>query len=471
MAADYDLIAIGGGAAGLVTAAGASGLGARVALAERHRMGGECLWTGCVPSKALLACARAAADARAAGRYGVETGTIEIDFTRVLQHVRAAQHAIEPNDSPERFRGLGVDVLLGEARFAGERTLRVAGRTITARHVVIATGSRPVIPDIRGLAEVPFYTNETIFDIETMPASLVVLGGGAVGVELAHAFALLGSRVTLLEAAPRILPNDDQELTALLARELEAAGISLQLGVKVERVEKSAVGVRVQAAGQFFGGAALLVATGRESVLDSLDLAVGGVELEGEGKQLVLDNKLRTTAKHVWAAGDVTGAPRFTHVADYQARTVLRNALFPLATAVDYDVVPRVTYTIPELASVGLTYEAAIKRHGKDVRTFTRRFDQLDRAIADGHTTGMVKIVTGAKGRILGGHVLGHHASSIIAEITLAMKSGIALAQLASVLHAYPTYAEAVKQSADAFVRSRFSGFAKSAANWLVRRV
>jgi pyruvate/2-oxoglutarate dehydrogenase complex dihydrolipoamide dehydrogenase (E3) component len=468
MAFDYDIIAIGGGAAGLVTAAGAAGLGARVALIEKQRMGGECLWTGCVPSKALLACARAAADARAAGRYGIHTGDVTVDFRAVIGHVHRARLAIAPNDSPERFTGLGVDVIAGEARFIAERTLRIGTRTISGRHIVIATGSRPIVPPIPGLQDVAYHTNETIFEITELPRSLIVLGGGAIGVEMAQAFALLGSRVTLIEAAPRILATEDAELTKIVEQELIAAGVSLHVGAKLIGVAKRENGVRAQTESTTFEADTLLVATGRASVLDTLDVDAGSVSIsKGE---LVLDQKLHTTAGNVWAAGDVTGGPRFTHVADYQARTVLRNALFPLSTPVDYDVVPRVTYCIPELARVGLTHDEAVERHGDKVRTFTRSFGELDRAIADGHTTGMLKIVADAKGRILGGHVLGHHASSIIAEIALAMKESIPLGRLASVMHAYPTYAEAVKQSADGFVRSRFTGISKSVANWMVRK-
>jgi pyruvate/2-oxoglutarate dehydrogenase complex dihydrolipoamide dehydrogenase (E3) component len=468
MAADYDLIVVGGGTAGLVTAAGGAGLGARVALVERHRLGGECLWTGCVPSKALLACARAAADVRAASAYGIHTSAIQIDFHQVMKHVRQAQLAIEPHDSPERFRSLGVEVIHGTARFVSERTLRVDQRTISGRHIVIATGSRPAIPPIQGLDAVQYHTNETIFELAELPPSIAVLGGGAAGVELAQAFALLGSHVTVLEAADRILPREDAELVAVLAAELDRAGITVKAGRQVQRVDNAGTQIRLHMEGETVSADALLVATSRESILDTLDLSAGGVACTE--RALTLDDKLRTTARNVWAAGDVTGGPRFTHVADYQARIVLRNALFPLSTSVNYDVVPRVTYTIPELASVGLTADEARRRVGNSVLVFNRNFGDLDRAVADGRTTGLLKIVTTARGRILGGHVLGHHASSIIAEITLAMREKIPLSRLAATLHAYPTYAEAVKHSADAFMRSRFTGFAKTAAGWLVRR-
>src|SRR5688500_10150083 len=284
---DYDIIAIGGGAAGLVTAAGAAGLGARVALIEKQRMGGECLWTGCVPSKALLACARAAADARAAGRYGIHTGDVAVDFRAVIGHVHQARLAIAPNDSPERFKGLGVDVIAGEARFIAERTVRAGARTISGRHVVIATGSRPIVPPIPGLQDVAYHTNETIFEISDLPRSLIVLGGGAIGVEMAQAFALLGSRVTLIEAAPRILATEDEELTTIVEQQLIAAGVSLHLGAKVIAVAKHENAVRAQTDSTTFEADTLLVATGRASALDTIGLAAGGVS-SSKG-ELVLD--------------------------------------------------------------------------------------------------------------------------------------------------------------------------------------
>lgn len=468
MRADYDLIAIGGGAAGLVTAAGAAGLGARVALVEHHRMGGECLWTGCVPSKALLACARAAADARDAKRFGITTGAVAVDFARVMAHVHHARDTIAPHDSPERFRGLGVDVIEARARFVGDRALDIGGRTITGRHVVIATGSRPAIPPIPGLRDVAYHTNEDIFEIAEFPESLIVLGGGPIGVELAHAFALLGSHVTLIEAELRILMSEEPALAEMIAQQLRHDGVILKLATRVERVEKAGAQIRVHAQGATVEAAHLLIAVGREAVVDTLELAAGGIEYDRSG--LKLDARLRTSAKNVWAAGDVTGGPRFTHVADYQARTVLRNALFPLTTNVNYDVVPRVTFTIPELASVGLTEAAARARHGESVRVFTREFSGLDRAIADGRTTGLLKIVADRKGRILGGHIVGYNAGGIIAEITLAMKQKIPLSAIAATMHAYPTYNESVKHAADAFVRSGFAGPAKAIAGWLVRR-
>ncbi len=465
----YDMVVVGGGAAGLVTAAGAAGIGARVALVERERLGGECLWNGCVPSKALLACARAAQDARDAGRYGVDAGDVTVDFARVAAWVHGAQARIAPNDSPERFRGLGVDVIQGTARFTGTRALDVDGRHLTAKRIVIATGSRPSVPPIAGIEDVPYLTNETIFARTTQPRTLLVVGGGPIGVEMAQAFARLGSEVHLVASSERLLPREDAELTALLADRLRAEGVRLHLGATVARAERAGDGVRLHLAdGAALAGDALLVAVGRTPRVDTMDLPAGGVETTHDGVRV--NETLHTTADGVWAAGDCVGPLRFTHVADYHARLVIRNAFFPFATKLDYRAVPWVTFTEPELARVGLTEDEARERHGSGVRVWRRPFAELDRAITEGQTAGLVKLVTDAKGRILGGHILGHGAGNMIAEIVLAMKHGIGAGALGNTMHAYPTYPEAIKQASEGYYKSRFTGTAKRVAGWLARR-
>jgi pyruvate/2-oxoglutarate dehydrogenase complex dihydrolipoamide dehydrogenase (E3) component len=471
--ADHDLIVIGGGTAGLVTSAGAAGIGARVALIEQDRLGGECLWNGCVPSKALIACARAAHDARNAERFGVDATDVRVDFARVLEWVRLAQRRIEPHDSPERFRSLGVDVVTGTARFVGERTLRVDGRTMSAKRVVVATGSKPAVPPIDGLSDVPYLTNETIFSLERQPDTLLILGAGPIGLELAQAFARLGTRVRVVEATPQLLPHEDHELAELLAQRLTAEKVEVLLGARVTRIVQDGRTVRLLAEREnsepvTIEGDALLVATGRASNVAALEPEKGGVETGKPG--IIVDERLRTTADGVWAAGDVTGGLRFTHVADYQARLVIRNAFFPLASKVDYSAVPWVTFTEPELAHVGLTEREAGERHGDDVRVWRRPFDDVDRAIADGEPYGMVKLITDRKGRLLGGHVLGHGAGSLIGEITLAMKHRIPAGQLGNTIHAYPTYPEAIKQAAEGYYKSRFTGVVRSIARWFARR-
>jgi len=470
----YDLIAIGGGTAGLVTAAGGAGLGARVALVERDRLGGECLWNGCVPSKAVLACARAAAQAREAGRFGVRTGEVEVDFEAVMRWVHGARQRIAPNDSPERFRGLGVDVVEGSARFVDERTVAVDGRRLSAKQVVIATGSRPAIPPVDGIADVPYFTNETIFEITRQPRTLLILGAGPIGIEMGQAFARLGTAVTVVQHNARFLPREDQELADLLAASLRAEGVDIRLSLEARTVRRDGETITLtcdDAAGGavVFTGDALLVATGRQSRTAELELGRAGVETARSG-DVVVDDHLRTTADGVWAAGDVKGGMRFTHVADYDARLVLRNALFPLSAKRDYSVVPWVTFTEPELAHVGLTEREARERHGGDVRVWRRPFADVDRAIADGETTGLVKLITDGSGKILGGHILGHGAGNMIAEIALAMQNGLSVGKIVSTIHPYPTYPEAIKHAAEQYRKSRFTGVVKSVVQWLARR-
>ena len=477
----YDLVVIGGGTAGLVTAAGSAGIGARVALVERDRMGGECLWTGCVPSKALIAAGRSAAESRNAERYGVHSGQTEVDFGAAMRWVRDVQQRIAPHDSPERFRALGIDVIQGDARFTGARSVSVDGRTLSAKRVVLATGSSPAVPPIPGLADVPYLTNETIFSLTERPATLLVLGGGPIGLELAQAFTRLGSTVHVFEASPRLLPREDHETAELLGQRLEADGVRLHVGMTATHVERGpdGRGIRLTATSNSdstngsretltLDGDALLVATGRTPRLDGLELARAGVEA-GKGG-IMVDEALRTTAEGVWAAGDCVGPLRFTHVADYQARLVVRNAFFPLRDKADYSVVPWVTFTEPELAHVGLTEEEARERHGDGVRVWRRPFADVDRAITDGETAGLVKLVTTPRGKILGGHILGHGAGNMIGEITLAMKHGISAQALGNTMHPYPTYPEAIKQAAEQYTKSRFTGPVKAVAGWFARR-
>jgi pyruvate/2-oxoglutarate dehydrogenase complex dihydrolipoamide dehydrogenase (E3) component len=467
----YDMIVIGGGTAGLVAAAGAAGIGARVALIERDRLGGECLWTGCVPSKALIAAARAAIDRR--GDTDGRASGPDANFGRVIGWMRDAQARIAPHDSPERFRGLGVDVVPGDAVFSNTRTLTAGGRTFAAKRIVIATGSAPAVPPIEGLDGVTYFTNETIFSLERQPADLLVLGAGPVGLELAQAFARLGTRVQVVEAGDALLPHEDEELGGLLADALRAGGVELHLGIAVNRAVQDDGHIRLigTASGggeASFDGDTLLVATGRVARTETLDLSRAGVEATHGG--ITVDAGLRTTADGVWAAGDCVGPLRFTHVADYQARLVIRNAFFPFRARADYSAVPWVTFTDPELAHVGLTEREARERYGDSVRIWKRPFRDVDRAIIDGNTSGMVKLITARRGKIVGGHILGHGAGDMIAEITLAMKHGISAGTLGNTIHAYPTYAEGIKQAAEEYTKARFTGAVKRIVNWYVRR-
>lgn len=474
----HDLIVIGGGTAGLVTAAGSAGLGARVALVEMARLGGECLWNGCVPSKALLAAAGVAHAARDGRHLGTESSGASVDFADVMRSVHDAQQRIAPHDSPERFRGLGVDVIEGQARFTGDRTIAVDSRRLEAKRIVVATGSRPAVPPIEGLSTVPYYTNETIFSLEGRPETLLVLGAGPIGLELAQAFARLGSTVHVLEAESELLPREDHELAQLLGDYLRQEGVHIHLGARVTRVERAGESGRVRvttspASGDVSGsqpleGDVLLVATGRSARTDTLDLQRGSIEAGSDGVKV--DDALRTTADGVWAAGDCVGPFRFTHVADYQARLVIRNAFFPLTSKVEYHAVPWVTFTDPELAHVGLTEREAREAHGDTVQVWRRPFGDVDRAIIDRHTAGLVKLITTSRGKIVGGHILGHGAGNMIGEITLAMKHGITAGALGNTMHPYPSYPEAIKQAAEGFTKARLKGPVKALTKWLVRR-
>lgn len=467
----FDLVVIGGGAAGLVTAAGASGIGSRVALIEHERMGGECLWTGCVPSKALLATAKVAAHARNAARFGVHA-EVRVDFGGARRWVHEARNAIAPHDSADRFRGLGVTVIQGAARFVGDRTLDVDGQRITAKHIVLATGSRPAIPDLDGLHSVPYLTNETIFELREQPSHLIVLGGGAIGFELAQAFARLGSRVTVVEKSSTLLPGEDHDLVPALAEAIRADGVAILPGstALAVRVEPAGIALDIRpetGAAHTVVGSHLLIAIGRSPRTDTIDAALGSVSVGTRG--FVVDDRLRTTAPGVFAIGDCIDGPRFTHAADYQARLVIRNAFFPLPRKVDYRVLPWVTYTDPELAHVGLTEHEA-RAQSDDVRVWMRPFADVDRAITDGERAGMVKLVTDRKGRLLGGHILAAGASLMIGEIALAMHERLGVRALASLVHPYPSMPEAIRQAAGEYDKARFVGAARWIARWFARR-
>ncbi|MGH7123547.1 MAG: dihydrolipoyl dehydrogenase family protein [Stellaceae bacterium] len=449
-----DVCVIGAGSGGLSVAAGASQLGARTVLFEHRKMGGDCLNYGCIPSKALLAAAKRVRSARENVAFGLMGPPPTVDFGAVMAHVHGVIAAIEPNDSQARFEGLGVHVVRAFARFTGPDTIEAEGMRLRARRIVIATGSSPATPPIPGLDAVPFFTNETIFENRALPRHLIIIGGGPIGIEMAQAHRLLGAEVTVLEALPRIMPKDDPELVALLADRLRADGVNIRTGVRISRVESDGAGVAVVIAGEGgeerLAGSHLLVAAGRRPNLRGLDLEKAGIAVNERGG-LVVDQRLRTTNRRVYAMGDAAGGPQFTHVAGYHAGIVIRNALFRLPAKVDYRALPWVTYTEPELAHVGLTEAEARERHAGDLTILRWPFHENDRAQAERSTHGVIKVVTRRNGRILGASILGPEAGELIQPWVLAISRGLKVGALATMIAPYPTLGEVGKRAAGSY--------------------
>jgi len=469
---DFDVAVVGAGAAGLSTAYVAARLGLRVALIERGRMGGDCLNVGCVPSKALLAAAHAASAVRRAGRYGVQAAAPTVDWAGVQAHVHGAIAALAPADSVERYTDLGATVLPGTARFIARNALVVTGaetRRLTARRIVIATGSRPIVPDLPGLDRVPFLTNDTLFDLAERPEHLLILGGGPIGLEMAQAHARLGCRVTLVQSGA-IGPRDDPDLVAGLRSALQADGVTILEHAAVTAVHPGPV--LALADGSAVAGSHLLVAVGRRPVLDALDLEAGRVASSPSG--VITDQGLRSpTNRFVYAAGDVAdprgiGPRYFTHVGSYHAGIIVRRALFRLPARLDYSGLPRVTYTDPELAQVGPT-AAEARAAGHAVETLCWPLRENDRAVTAGDTAGLVKLVV-AGNRVLGAGILAPHAGEMIGTWTLAITQRIKLSTLAGMIVPYPTRAEAGKRAAGTHFTPRlFAPKPRLAARLLAR--
>ncbi len=457
----YNMVVIGAGTAGLIIAAGAAGLGAKVALIERELMGGDCLNVGCVPSKALLRSARASADARDPSAYGVAVaGGADADFPAVMERMRRLRAELSAKDSAARYRGLGVDVFIGEGRFAGRDTIEVAGQTLRWRRAAIATGTRAVAPPIPGLAEAGYLTNETVFSLSALPARLIVIGGGPVGCELAQAFGRFGSQVTILEAAPTIMPQEDPDAVRILRNSLARDGIEILEGARIERVG-AAAGLRCvrlvhDGEPREIEAEEILVAAGRTPIVEGLNLEAAGVEYDRRTGVKVND-RLQTSNRRIYAAGDVASPYRFTHVADASARIVIRNALFLGRQRASALTIPWCTYTDPEIAHVGL-YESQAQARGIAVQTFVQPLSDVDRAVLDGESEGFVKVhVRAGSGQILGATVVARHAGEMISELTLAMVGRLGLGTIAETIHPYPTQAEAIRKIGDAYNRTRLT--------------
>jgi pyruvate/2-oxoglutarate dehydrogenase complex dihydrolipoamide dehydrogenase (E3) component/uncharacterized membrane protein YdjX (TVP38/TMEM64 family) len=469
---NYNLVVIGAGTAGLVTAAGAAGLGAKVALVEKSLLGGDCLTVGCVPSKAVIRSSRALFDANEVGRFGVQAGApAQADFPAVMERMRKLRADLSPHDSAQRFAKLGVDVFLGEARFAGPDTVEVAGQTLRFKRAVIATGARAVEPPIPGLADAGYLTNETVFNLTQRPARLALIGGGPIGCELAQAFQRLGSQVTLLHKNAHLLDREDMEAAAIVQNAFIREGITLRLNANITRVERNAAGkiIWYESHGKQESVTVdeILIGTGRAPNVEGLNLETVGVQYDRR-KGVLVNDCLQTTNPRIYAAGDVCLAWKFTHAADFSARIVIQNALFLGRKKASALTMPWCTYTDPEIAHVGL-YERDARERGMEVDTYVREFKDVDRAVLDGEEEGFVKFhVRKGRDEILGATIVARHAGEMISEISVAMAARIGLGKLASVIHPYPTQAEALRQCGDAYNRTRLTPTVKKwMGHWL----
>ena len=437
---EYDFAIVGSGSAGLIAAEFALKLGARVVMMEKDRIGGDCTWTGCVPSKALLKVASVAHHTRTAAHYGIMTSAPTIDMPKVRAYLRAAIKQIYAGTTPEALRAKGIDILLGPVSFLDRHTLACGVQRIHARKILIATGADPVMPPIDGLSDVPFSTYRNLFDADTLPSTMAILGGGPIGVEIGQAYQRLGTQVTIF--AERLLPKEEPEVSKLLQRVLEREGVRF-VSEKVMRVEPQRAGIRVLSATAFVDAEKLLVASGRKPAVAGLNLEAAGVTYSDRG--IDVDRRLRTSARNIYAAGDVLGGAQFSHLAGWQGFQAARNALLPGGNQGVSDVMPRVTFTDPEVAQVGLLEaEARVRTPGK-VQVACWPLSRFDRAVCDNDREGFLKIIAKPDGTILGAAMVGRRAGDALMEIILAMQKKIRLADLASVIHPYPTYSSGIQ--------------------------
>jgi len=459
-----DICVIGAGSGGLSVAAAAAQFGVDVVLIEKGKMGGDCLNYGCVPSKAMIAAAKRAQNMREAFPFGIAAEQPRVNPAGVHDHVHGVIGAIAPLDSVERFTGIGVHVIEAQAHFADRRTVVAGNYEIRARRFVVSTGSSPGVPPIPGLDTVPFFTNETIFDNKKLFVHLMIIGGGPIGMELAQAHRRLGAKVTVLEAFTP-LSKDDPELTAVILKQLKSEGINIRAGIRIERIEKSRGGVRAilteDGKESRIEASHLLVAAGRQPNVEGLGLEDAGIEYERSG--IKVTRGLKTTNKNVYAIGDVAGSLQFTHMANYHAGIVIRNALFRLPAKADSSIIPWVTYTEPELAHVGMTEESARARHG-DIRIMRWPYAENDRALAEHATQGLIKVVATKRGRILGATIAGKHAGELIQLWVMAMSKKMKIGAITSIVFAYPTLSEISKRAA-------YQYYAPSLTNPMIRRI
>ncbi len=467
---DFDVIVVGGGAAGLTASGIAANFGAKTMMIEKDRLGGDCTWTGCVPSKVLLQAGKVARQMKTAGKYGLIDQEPEINFKKVIEHVHETRQDIyEDADRPEIFENMGIEVVHGAAQFVDEHRLNIrmqngSSREVSSRYFFICAGGSPFVPPIEGIDEVPYLTNESLFEIKDLPEKLVIIGAGPVGTEMAQAMSRLGSQVQVVDMADRIMVNDDPELAGMLLEQLKAEGIAYQLGAQVNKVRqqggKVRVHVEVEGKEKIVSGTHLLMAAGRRANVEGLGLEAAGITYSDKG--IEVNDKCRTNRSHIYACGDITGRYQFTHMSEHMAKVAATNALLKFPMKIDSEHVPWVTYTDPELGHVGAT-EEQLKKAGTGYETYRFPYDKIDRAVTKSQDKGLIKVHARKwDGKIYGASVLGAHAGELISEYALAMKNGITLRNMADTIHPYPTYSLGARRAADQW-------YIKNQSEWQVK--
>jgi len=470
---NYDIAVIGGGAAGLVAATGAAALGAKTALFENNKLGGDCTWYGCVPSKTLLKSASVLSLVRRIKEFGITPlEDAKFDTSQVMSHVRSMVEKISTHHPPEVFQKRGIDVLFGSPRFLNNNSIEFKGARITSKRFIICTGSRALVPPIVGINSVDYLTNQSIFNLETLPKSLIVLGGGPIGVEISQALSRLGVKVSIVEMLDRILFREDEEVAQVVTKALIKDGVEIHTGKKAVRLSRDNDVVSVSLEDKnneqsVLKAEHLLVAVGRTP--NVIDLFLERAEVKYNNKGLIVDSTLRTTAKNIYACGDIVGPYQFSHMAEYQAVIAVGNALFPFKRRVDYSCVPWCTFTDPELAHLGLTEQEARTKH-KDIKIYRSNYKENDKAVTDIEEEGFVKVICDKKGYILGAHIVGVNAGELIHEYVLAKTKKLRIGDLSCTIHVYPTLAQMVKRTGDQYYMQMLSSkWAKSLAKFFIK--